>query len=89
MDRASQYTYLGMAWQRNSSKFVRLFFIISGVCALVFLLYDCKQAHSEVHSKTRSLKVAEDEYVSLSKRFDILSSELKGECLKLPGNLNG
>lgn len=68
-----------MAWQRNSSKFVRAFFIFSGVCAIVFLLYDCKQAHSEVNLKTRSLKEAEDEYVALNKRFDMLSYELKGE----------
>lgn len=67
-----------MGGQRNS-KLLRL--IVGGVIVLValYVLYGYQQASTDAAVKTRYLREAEEEYKALSKRFDMLSNELKGK----------
>ncbi len=50
----------------------------AGVLIVVYVLYGYRQAHNDVQLRTRDLSVAKKEYQALSKRFDMLSNELKG-----------
>ena len=51
---------------------------VAGVLVALYVLYGYRQAHNDVQLKTRDLGVAKKEFQALSKRFDMLSNELKG-----------
>ena len=71
-----------MGGQRNS----KMLKLVGGAMALLvalYILYGYRQSHSEAQTKSLHLKEAKQEYLALSKRFDMLSNELKGEYLDL------
>lgn len=47
----------------------------------VYILYDYRKTSNEVQLKSRHLKEMKDEYAAISRRFDMLSNELKGMCV--------
>ena len=55
--------------------------VVGSLCilAVVYLLYSHRQTHNELQMKNRYLDVAEEEYKTLTKRFDMLGNELKSE----------
>ena len=66
-----------MGGQRNP----KMLKLIGGALALliaVYGLYTYRQASSDAQLKTRRLSEAREDYKALSKRFDMLSNELKG-----------
>ncbi len=68
-----------MGGQRSSSKALKL---VCGAIALVisvFVFYGYSQALNDAKSKSQHLKEAREEYLAISRRFDMLSNELKGE----------
>lgn len=66
-----------MAGQRNSKMLRTVVGAVLGLVAL-YMLYGYRHASNEVTVKSHRLKLAEEEFQSLSKRFDMLSNELKG-----------
>lgn len=73
------YTCLIMAGQRSNPKMLKL---VGGAAALListYILYGYRQASNDVQLKTRHLSEAKEEYAALSRRFDMLSNELKGK----------
>ena len=46
-----------------------------------YVLYSYRQASNNEQLKTRHLSEAKEEYSALSRRFDMLTNELKGEGL--------
>lgn len=66
-----------MGGQRNS-KYLRL--IIGGalLLATLYVFYSYRQASISIELKSHELKLADDEYQTLDKRFDMLTNELKG-----------
>ncbi len=52
---------------------------VAAVCLLLYALYEYRQAASEVDVQTRHLRESQEEYKTLTKRFDMLSHELKSE----------
>ena len=67
-----------MGGQRNS-KLLRMIVGAVVVVIALYVLYGYRQATNEAASKSHHLRLAEDEFHSLNKRFDMLSNELKGE----------
>lgn len=68
-----------MGGQQRNSKLLRLVIGTVAVLLAVYVLYGYRQSYNDATIKSRHLKEAEDEYHALSKRFDMLSNELKGK----------
>lgn len=64
-----------MGGQRRSRVLIA---VAAGVLVVLYVLYGYRQAHNQVQLKTRDLGEAQKEYKALSKRFDMLTNELKG-----------
>ena len=52
--------------------------VAAGVLVIFYVLYGYRSAHNEVQLKSMDLDEAKKEFKALSKRFDMLSNELKG-----------
>lgn len=70
----------GMGGQRKSRVIIA---VAAGVLIAIYVLYGYRQAYNDVQLRTRDLNVARVEFQALSKRFDMLSNELKGKLLVL------
>ena len=66
-----------MAGQRNS-KWLKVILAVAGTLVGLYVLMGYRHASSEAASRAYHLKLAEEEFNSLRKRFDMLSNELKG-----------
>ena len=71
-----------MAGQRNG-KTLRLLVGLAGLAIVLYILYSIFHLHNQLKLKNQHLKLAEEESEAMSKRFDLLSSELKSEFSSL------
>ena len=60
-------------------RILKILLPIAAVVLLLYLLYEYKQAANEASLQKRHLLESEEEYRALTKRFDMLSRELKSE----------
>lgn len=74
-----------MGGQRNS----KMLKLLGGAAVLListYVLYSYRQTSNDLQLKLHHLKEAKDEYSALSRRFDMLSNELKGEGHRSSGS---